>query len=365
MKRVPITAALAAAVLGLAGCATAGHTDATAGAAAGAMTGSAPLDAALVTPAFGWVLTADQLLVSRDGGATLAPVDLPVPTGGPRAAFFADERTGVVATAAAETITVARTADGGRSWQTTAVPAPSVSAAGYADLAVSFGDAGHGAILAKAATSQAFSLGTVLATADGGASWAVHAAPESGQLRVDPGGRIWLAGAALQSSTDLGQNWTRSELALAPAGPGAATTVAAPVAGTVPVTVTTGERTEVQLLTSTDGGRTWGQAVRLPARGRTGPGVRLAVAATPSGPLVFDTAPGHAYRRDGADLRPAGLPEGVHTVTFSADGRYGWALAGHGSCAAGKQSCAYRDDLLTTTDGGTTWTAAASWTRPV
>jgi photosystem II stability/assembly factor-like uncharacterized protein len=362
MKRTSIAAALAAAALGLAGCATAEPPGATAG--AGAMTGAAPLDAAIVTPAFGWVLTADQLLVSRDGGATLSPVDVPVPAGGPRAAFFADERTGVVAAATAETITVARTTNGGRSWQTAAVAAPSVSAAGYADLAVSFGDASHGAILARAATSQAFSLGTVLATTDGGASWAVHAAPEAGRLHVDPGGRIWLASAVLQSSTDLGQTWTRSELSLAPAAPGAATAVGPPVAGTVPVTVTTGERTEVQLLTSTDGGHTWGQAVRLPARGRTGPGVRLAVAATASGPVVFDTASGHAYRRDGTDLRPAGLSEGVHTVTFSADGRYGWALAGHGSCAAGKQGCTYRDDLLTTTDGGTTWTTAASWTHP-
>jgi|GEM_PF-6675351 len=363
MKRTTSGVLIAACALTLAGCAATPRPDTgSASAAAAAMTGAEPLDAALVTPDFGWVLTADRLLVSRDGGTTLTPVEVPVQAGVPRAAYFADARTGVVAAVTGETITVASTTDGGTTWRSTAVRAPAVSAAGYAALAVSFGDGSHGAILARAATSQAFSLGTILATGDGGASWSAHPAPEAGALLVEPGGRIWLAGAALHSSTDRGRSWARAELELA--GSGEAVTVSPPVAGTVPVTVVTGGRTEVQLLTSTDGGRRWGRPARLPAVGRTGPGVRLAVAATPGGPVVFDTAAGHAYRRDGTDLRPAGLPDGVQAVTLTPDGRYGWALAGYGTCRTGKQDCTYHHDLLATTDAGATWRTTATWARP-
>jgi len=360
MKRVPFVP-IAAFVLALSGCGIAQQPgDAP---TVSELTDAAPIDAALVTETFGWVLTPDRLLVSQDGGATLTPLDVPVPAGEVRAAYFVDASTGTVAAAAGESVTVATTRNGGRSWRTTTVRGPAVSPAGYSSLTISFGDGAHGAIAARAATSQAFSLGTIFATTDGGANWSARQAPEAGVVRVEPGGRIWLAGATLHSSTDQGQNWARSELALA--GPVTAAAVTPPLAGTVPVTVLTGERTEVQLLTTTDDGRTWGQPARLPIHGRTGPGVRLAVANTPAGPVVYDNVAGHAYRRDGTDLRPSGLTEGVQTVTFAAGGQHGWALASHGTCAADKQNCRYTHILLATTDGGATWRTTASWSRQV
>lgn len=73
-----------------------------------------------------------------------------------------------------------------------------------------------------------------------------------------------------------------------------------------------------------------------------------------------DAIAGHAYGRDGAGLRPSGLPDGVQTVTFASDGLTGWALAGYGTCGTGKQGCHYHHDLLTTTDGGAAWSAAAT-----
>jgi hypothetical protein len=104
MKRSSV-ALIAACTLSLVGCGTAQQPTSDPVAATATMTGMAgpaPLDAAMVTPTFGWVLTPDELLISQDGGATLRPVNVPVPKGEARAAYFTDDRTGVVAAATRE-----------------------------------------------------------------------------------------------------------------------------------------------------------------------------------------------------------------------------------------------------------------------
>jgi len=170
---------------------------------------SAPIDAALVTPDAGWILTADELLLSRDGGATFARLRPDLPAGPVRAAFFRDDRQGWVAAAGPDGIAVARTVDGGRTWarSTVAVPkAPPVA------LRVAFGDTRHGALLARAATSAAFSRADLYTTADGGASWTRRTAPAAGEITVAPDGRIQLVGGVRQDkvfvSTDDGRGWS-------------------------------------------------------------------------------------------------------------------------------------------------------------
>jgi hypothetical protein len=326
------------------------------------MTGAAPLDAALVTPDFGWVLTPDQLLVTHDGGTSFTPVSVPVPAGTVRAVQFRDDQNGVAAAASGTGVTVARTSDGGRTWRSQAIRDTAASPAGYSGVAVSFGDAANGAILARTATSPAFSVGTLFATTDGGVSWAARRAPEAGQVTVDPGGRTWLAGDALDVTTDQGRSWTRARLQLAVTG--GAVTVSTPVGGKLPVTVVAGGQTEVEVLTTADGGRTWGQASRVRVRARTGPGARVPVAGTASGLVVFDTVAGHAYRAgSGVEIGPSGLPDGVDAVSFASGGQTGWALAVYGTCAHGKQACVLHHDLVGSTDGGLTWQTLAVWTQ--
>src|SRR5437773_9172518 len=107
---------------------------------------SAPVDAALVTPDFGWILTADELLLTRDGGASFATARVDAPESTARAAFFRDNRQGWVAAAGADGIVVARTGDGGRTWRR-AVVAAGAPASAPIGLRVAFGDAAHGALL--------------------------------------------------------------------------------------------------------------------------------------------------------------------------------------------------------------------------
>lgn len=335
-------------------------------------TGPAPIDAALVTPGFGWVLTADRLLLTRDGGATLADAKPPVPASTARAAHFRDELHGYVTAATGATITTARTDDGGRTWQAGTAADAAAPAAEYGRLRMAFGDQGRGVILAGTSTGATSSTATMFATEDGGASWSARSAPAAGEVSMEPGGRTWLAGddGLLRLSDDQGGHWRTAKVSVN--GSADTVTLAVPVAGVLPVTVVTpADATEVALLTSADDGRTWNETNRVAVRGRTGPGVRVPVAATGAGPLVLDTAGRHAYRvparRSAAastaepDLRPSGLPEGADAVTFAPGGRSGWALAVYGRCTDGKTGCTLYHPLLTTSDGGATWRQLQMW----
>jgi hypothetical protein len=351
--------------LALAACATGRPAaDPAAGGGPVTMAGAAPVDAALVTPTFGWVLTPDALLFTHDGGVTFDTAALPLPAGPARSAYFRDAANGVVAAVDGDSVVVARTADGGRSWSTGKVHDPSVSPTGYSTIAMSFGDKVDGAILARTATSQAFSMATLFATADGGVSWSSQPAPEAGQLSVEPGGRTWVAGQTLDATTDQGRTWVRAQVPLD--GTATATTLSAPIGAQLPVTVVDGDQTSVQLFTSKDQGRTWDSPVRTRVQAKTGPGVRLPVASTGTGLVIFDTVGGHAYRaQNGTDLHPSGLPDGVTSATFAGGGDAGWALAAYGNCANGKQDCTMHHELVGTTNAGASWHGLASWLEPV
>jgi len=276
---------------------------------------SAPLlDAALVTPQFGWVLTADQVLLTKDGGATFTAASVPVPAGLARAAYFRDAGQGWVAATDGATITVARTADGGATWKSSTVEA--VEPIG--GLSVGFGGATDGALLAKVQTSPAFSEAHLFGTADGGATWQEKSAPVAGQVTVEPGGRLWLAGGVLgnelYTSSDKGTKWTKPSLALT--GAGTIDGVTAPRDGVVSAKVSDGTTTRVARLTSPDGGATWRESLTAKA-----------------------DKPG---------------PPGVFHASFVSE-TAGWAVASTGQCANGKQDCTVTYSVQATIDGGATW----------
>lgn len=298
MRRQLLASALL--VLAAAGCAR------TAGAAAPPQDGPPPLDAALVSGEFGWVLTPDALRISTDGGRTFRDTHPGIATGRARAAYFLDSRHGWVASAVGGTLTVARTSDGGASWTATRTP----SGAETGSLRVAFGDDRRGTVLGRTVTSAAFSDATAYSSADGGATWTSAPAPAAGELSYDPDGRVWIAGGVTGDqlyASDSSGAWSPATVAFAT--PVDSATVSAPRSGVVTAKVERNGHTTTATLTSPDGGRTWSETATAAA-----------------------TAPTHR-----------------------------WDLTRVGSCAQLKSDCVLTTTLRATTDAGTHWTTLRTW----
>jgi hypothetical protein len=171
--------------------------------------GSPPLDAALVTPTFGWILTSDRLLVTNDGGKSFLAKGVPLGTSNLRTAYFTDAKHGWIAEATAPTsVSVVQTTDGGLTWRMTS---KRTSRFEVGALRIAFNETGRGALMVQRQTSQAFSVADVWTTSDGGVSWQTHKAPAAGEISVSDGGRIALAGGPLHnrvySTSDDGKSW--------------------------------------------------------------------------------------------------------------------------------------------------------------
>ena len=127
----------------------------------------------------GWALLGRQLFWTDDGGAHWRDITPPrLDAAEIRAASFADPLHGwVVTTASAASgnlsYTMARTADGGQTWQAQplALFAADEAAGMAGEVYLQIIDANTGWLEVKQATSSNFNLGTLFKTVDGGAQW--------------------------------------------------------------------------------------------------------------------------------------------------------------------------------------------------
>ena len=361
-RHIAFGAAFASALAMLTLAAGCGQREAIEPGAAAKLLRSAPIDAALVTPQFGWVLTEDQVLLTTDGGASFTESKVDLPAGQARAAYFTDAQHGWVAGVAGQNIIVARTADGGNAWELSKIP----TAEPIGSLSVGFGTEANGGLLAKVQTSNAFSRGFFFATADGGKSWnAAGAAPAGGQIAVEPDGRVWLAGGVmadkLYTSKDQGRNWSEPSLGVTP------TAIGLPQGGVLPATIGDGTSARVALLTTADAGATWHESASVSLQADQG--VPAALAVNGQVVLLADHAAGRLHRGGKAasavkSVGAQGLPAGVSRMTL-ADQSTGWALASSGSCAKNKQSCSITYTLVATYDAGDSWRELLSWQEKV
>jgi hypothetical protein len=339
--------------LGVSGCAQPEQ------AGAGLQLTAEPLDAALVTPQFGWVLTADAMLLSHDGGKSFATADVGLKPGLSRAAYFRDAKQGWVASSDGTTISVSRTSDGGSTWNVSDIR----SSEPIGTLSVGFGDANTGALMAKVQTSGAFSKAHLYGTADGGASWQEKSAPVAGKVAVEPGGRIWLAGGVLgnelYTSADSGGSWAKPALEV---NGSTVDGVTLPANGVVSASVSNGASTRVAVLTSADGGANWRESASVPVKNSLGSAPSMAVrdsavvVADPNGATLHKSTTKGAM----SDASASGLPAGVNHLSF-ASAKEGWALASSGSCANGKRQCTVTYSVVSTVDAGASWHGVASW----
>jgi len=305
-----------------------------------------------------WVLTDTAVLFTRDGGMTWSDVASGQWLEDVTDSFFLSASRGWLAgvsSGSPELLVVFDTADGGVSWRECVVEASALASGQvYARARVNFLDAAHGWVLGQVATSSAFSIGELLRTTDGGATWeCLPRPPAAGRFVFVDSEHGYLTGGPvserLYRTLDGGRSWQELELPIT-VEKGVALydlpTFHSPMLGTLAVSLR-GDSPRVLTFVTRDGGGSWlpASSTALPpgdydepapiALGESG-GV-LAVAG--QGMVAFaqaDTlqalplAPRESGRRHFVRARAVS----VRTLALAADGA-AWALIAEGGCERG------------------------------
>ena len=320
--------------------------------------------AELVTENFGWSLTAEDLVATSDDGATWVSV---LPTGvrpGDIAAVeFVDATTGWVFAVGVNGYQTYGTVDGGHSWTQKGLISPPRT---IVAVFPSFVSTAEGWVEMKIGTGSAYSEGLLYGTSDGGDSWAALDSPGGGPIRfVDPKDG-WMAdgpaGDELSVTRDGGVSW--SEVHLPAASSAAVPTVrrvslpgqAAPGQFVLPIAERFDGESVVDVYVSDDAGSSWKLENSTPS---------ITAAYTDNGVEVVGGSVVYAVHSDSsgitkitpeANAAVGPLPNGLTIVdgTF-VDGAHGWVIGAAGSCSD-KENCVETASLLSTEDGGMTWT---------
>lgn len=347
----------------------------------------------LITPTTGWALTDRQLRWTTDAGSTWTTITPPaVRADRLLGVSFLDAQHGWIVAdgppnaAQQAGLVVLRSVDGGKTWQESALAAPSgaYTAIPGGQAAIDFLDAQHGWIVVKLASSSNFSRGELFQTVDGGATWQQRAIPIGSPVRFATVADGWTAGGAdgsqLYLTHDGGQRWTPQRPPLPDGFAGRQPTYAVPTfvdqqTGVLPITFAADDTHDsaVVFAVTRDGGRSWTTALTLTDVGSYGVGVSAPVQIVdantwlvvhPGGQRVVATRDGG---RSTATNTPANVPNSVVGITF-ASATNGWLWGERRQCAAPppgatpptKADCHTTPvELLRTTDGGQSWTPLA------
>ena len=115
-------------------------------------------------------------------------------------------------------VEILRTQDSGQSWQAAALPLDSDDRMSFGNVAaIHFLDPSHGWAMLRRASTASFSLGMLLATSDGGATWQRLPDPPLGDpVRFVTTIDGWIAGGPrgdqLYVTRDGGQSWQSSQI---------------------------------------------------------------------------------------------------------------------------------------------------------
>ncbi len=306
----------------------------------------------------GWVLTDAALLFTHDGGMSWSDVASGQRFGGITDSFFlsaSEAWLAVVSPGSPELLVVCNTVDGGLSWRDRVVEASELdSGQVYVRAQVRYLDASHGWILGQVATSSAFSVGKLLRTIDGGASWEhLPRPPAAGRFFFVDSRHGYMTGAPvserLYRTLDGGRRWEELVLSV-PVEPGMALydlpTFHSPTLGTLAVTIR-GDSPRVDIFVTRDTGGSWlpagsmalppgdydepvpialgegGQVIALAGQGGVALAKGAALRALPPAP------------RDGRKQLSAGVRAvSIRSLSLAEDGS-AWALVAEGGCEGG------------------------------
>ena len=327
-----------------------------------------------------WALTEHRLLRTNDRGSSWTDVTPPGLQGSPTNAqtapvvFFRDHSLGWVASfeasaAALTSVTVFRTSDGGKTWESSPLLLgvdPGQQFAGTGSLF--FLDGSTGWLMAKLQTSSAGSAGVLYRTNDGGNTWTKASIPIGNPVRFNSPSDGWVAGGPaggeMYVTHDGGVTWSRQEVPQRSADKPWLTTVGVPrffdaSNGVLPVHVRseTVDGSDHYFFVTHDGGTSWASAGPPLETTRGGTSFAASVNASDWFLLADHLYVTHDAGRNWLTVTTGQNLQDAVSVDFVTT-EEGWANSEKTTCP-GKANCFVESLLLTTQNGGQTWVSGS------
>jgi photosystem II stability/assembly factor-like uncharacterized protein len=347
----------------------------------------------LVSPDEGWLLFDQHLYWTKTGGQTWTDITPSNPTQAIiRAVSFLDAKFGWVILSSSDQFGfshfyLARTADGGKSWQSNSLSLfqprdnRSITSAVY----LQFLDSETGWMVIKQATSSNFSVGSLFKTIDGGKTWTQLSIPIGEPIYFVTSEIGWTAGGAagdkLYQTRDGGLTWSSQSINLSAQGNNQRRLYQLPKFenaehGLLPTVVSVGDKSQVEFYATSDGGQSWTHTTTVPLDREISAGAKVpltildpntASTIIAGGKRIAKTKNDTATMTTSLDSAVTGIIE-LDMASESA----GWAKSSSGNCTltppAGSNSlstpqvskkCVSETRLLRTIDGGQNWQAVA------
>ena len=326
-----------------------------------------------------WRRTANALTMAPAGSQRFSTVALPAGVSATSVASITGSPSGTLwlAQPTAAAVNLFRSSTAGRSWaKTTLNPRWGADIVGAIpnDVSVDASDGGIVTVVAAYRQTRSESVPRLFISTDGGASFTQAGPPRMSDMNSSWWSRVFLTARQgvvvsgpgidqLNYTSDGGSTWHPSTLGL----PASSRRVLGPLQGqgsdiAVLAAVAQPDGSEkATVLVSHDGGASFTGTVAAPvtteAEFEPTPvpaasfGTTWWLVPPTGGELLASRDNGRSWET----LRTASLPQNVTAVTMSSAAA-GTANVNTSSCAQGKTQCTTQEYLLTTTDGGATWT---------
>lgn len=321
----------------------------------------------------GWTIAGGKLRWTSDAGQTWRDIDTGL-SGMLTTGLFLDSQHGWLALVSppgfdgSADLQLASTTDGGQTWKATTVHNFRLDDGDVLDspMNIDFINAQTGWVAVRLATSSNFSRGMLFRTGDGGLTWQEGTLPIGATVHFLDANTGFTAGGAggneLYRTFDRGDTWERLDLA----GLGsdatqvfyALPTFTSAQDGIIPVTMTGSGGASVVFFATHDRGLSWGLVGEVPVAKEPGASLPVAIVSATSW-IIANTVTDEVHLVSNTGKTPSVTtlitwPAGIVAMGFTSPSM-GWVRTETVSCSGFKQ-CESSSALLTTANGGQSWT---------